>query len=187
MLLNILFFLFAITKAQNGTTTNATQIAVYPPFPIVDGTNMQHTQRAYDVSLISAISTTTLVYAISCSPLTTMTRFNDVCGTDYVPNVVTVTESPDEWHWSAQGKSLACSNLREKTKTCTSVTNRLESYVAPGTETDFLAGFLDYFTTMVPVAVNVTAGFENVPGTGKLSAQRYQKIFKADLSSSPSL
>lgn len=97
-----------------------------------------------------------------------MTRFNDVCGTSYVPNVITVTESPDEWHWSAQGKSLGCTNLRDKTKTCTSVTNTLESYVAPGTETYFLAGFLDYFTTMTPVAVNLTAGIENVPVTGML-------------------
>ncbi|XPS79013.1 hypothetical protein M3J09_011007 [Ascochyta lentis] len=102
MLFLLLSLLITVAKAQNSTATEATQIAVYPPFPIRNGTNMQHTQRAYDVSFISAISTTTLVYAISCSPLTTMTRFNDVCGTAYVPNVITVTESPDEWHWSAQ-------------------------------------------------------------------------------------
>ncbi len=96
-----------------------------------------------------------------------MTRFNDVCGTSYVPNVITVTESPEKWQWSAQGKSLECTNLGEATKTCTSVTNRLESYIAPGTSDDFLAGFLEYFTTMTPVAVNLTAGFENVPATSK--------------------
>lgn len=98
-----------------------------------------------------------------------MTRFNDVCGTSYVESVITVTESPDEWHWSAQGKSLVCSNLREKTKTCTSVTNLLGSYVAPGTQDDLLIGFLDYFTTMTPVLVNLTAGAENVPATGEYS------------------
>ncbi|KAJ8119131.1 hypothetical protein OPT61_g16 [Boeremia exigua] len=165
MLLVIFSLLIAAAQAQNSTAASVTQIAVYPPFPIRDGTNMQHTQRAYDVSLITAISSTTLVYAISCSPWTTMTRFNDVCGTSYVPEVITVTESPDEWHWSAQGKSLVCSNLREKTKTCTSVSNNYGSYIAPGTQSDFLAGFLEYYTTMTPVAVNLTAGFENVPAT----------------------
>ncbi|KAJ4993204.1 hypothetical protein SVAN01_01179 [Stagonosporopsis vannaccii] len=167
MLFTFFSLLIAASQAQsiNNTAASVTQIAVYPPFPIRNGTNMQHTQRAYDVSLITAISSTTVVYAISCSPWTTMTRFNDVCGTSYVPDVITVTESPDEWHWSAQGKSLVCSNLREKTKTCTSITNRLESYIAPGTQDGLLAGFLEYFTTMSPVAVNVTAGFENVPAT----------------------
>lgn len=167
MFFTALTFLIAAAQAQNTSSTTApvTQIAVYPPFPIRDDTNMQHTQRAYDVSLITAISSTTLVYAISCSPWTTMTRFNDVCGTSYVPNVITVTESPDEWRWEAQGKSLVCSNLKEKTKTCTSVTNRLESYIAPGTEDGLLAGFLDYYTTMSPVLVNLTAGAENVPAT----------------------
>ena len=171
MLFTIFSLFIATTQAQNSTTTSVTQIAVYPPFPIRNGTNMQHTQRAYDVSLITAISSTTLIYAISCSPWTTMTRFNDVCGTSYVPNVITVTESPDEWHWSAQGKSLECTNLREKTKTCTSVSNNYGSNIAPGTQdgADFLAGFLEYFTTMTPVAVNLTAGFENVPATGKLA------------------
>ncbi|KAH6625460.1 hypothetical protein C7974DRAFT_202012 [Boeremia exigua] len=165
MLLTIFALLVAATQAQNSTTASVTQIAVYPPFPIRSDTNMRHTQRAYGVSLITAISSTTFVYAISCSPWTTMTRFNDVCGTSYVPEVITVTESPDEWHWSAQGKSLVCSNLREKTKTCTSVTNSLGSYIAPGTQDGLLIGFLDYFTTMTPVAVNLTAGFENVPAT----------------------
>ncbi|UPX17536.1 uncharacterized protein EKO05_0007885 [Ascochyta rabiei] len=167
MLFTILSLLVTVAKAQNSTIAEATQIAVYPPFPIRNGTNMQHIQRAYEVSFISAISTTTLVYAISCSPLTTMTRFNDVCGTSYVPNIITVTESPDEWHWSAQGKSLECTNLREKTKTCTSITNNYGSNIAPGTQdgSDFLAGFLEYFTTMTPVAVNLTAGFGNVPAT----------------------
>lgn len=178
MLLAILSLLAAATQAQNSTqsennnATQPTQIAVFPPFPIRSGTNMQHTQRAYDVSLITAISSTTLVYAISCSPWTTMTRFNDVCGTSFVPNVVTVTEGPDMWQWTAQGKTVYCTNLREKTKACTSVTNSLESYFAPVTGTqdsgDFLAGFLEYFTTMTPVAVNLTAGFENVPATGIL-------------------
>jgi hypothetical protein len=168
MLLTILSFLITATQAQNSTSNGTQQIIpVYPPFPIRNGTNMQHTQRAYGVSFISAISSTTLVYAITCTPLTTMTRYNDVCGTSYVPNVITVTESPDEWHWSAQGKSLECTNLREKTKTCTSITNNYGSNIAPGTETDFLAGFLDYFTTMTPVAANLTAGFNNVPATGK--------------------
>lgn len=168
MLFAFLPLVFSAVQAQNSTSPSATQIAVYPPFPIRNGTNMQHTQRAYDVSLITAISTSTLVYAISCSPWTTMTRFNDVCGTSYVPNVITVTESPEEWHWSAQGKSLECTNLREKTKTCTSVTNNYGSDNAPGTQNvgDFLPGFLNYFTTMTPVAVNLTAGFENVPATG---------------------
>lgn len=172
MLFTVISLLIAAAQAQNSTSTSAsvTQIAVYPPFPIRNGTNMQHSERAYDVSLITAISSTTIVYAISCSPWTTMTRFNDVCGTSYVDNVITVTESPDEWHWSAQGKSLICSNLREKTKTCTSITNRLESYIAPGTQDGLLAGFLEYFTTMSPVAVNLTAGFENVPATGEFSS-----------------
>lgn len=176
MIFTILPLLLAATRAQNTTysqITNAnspTQIAIYPPFPIRSDTNMQHTQRAYDVSLITLISSTTLVYAISCSPWTTMTRFNDVCGTSFVPSVVTVTEGPDAWQWTAQGKTLYCTGLKEKTKSCTSVTNNLESYFAPltGTTEDFLPGFLGYFTTMSPVAVNVTAGFENVPSTGKL-------------------
>jgi hypothetical protein len=177
MLLAILSLLVAATQAtqpSNSNATQPTQIAVYPPFPIRSDTNMQHTQRAYDVSLITAISSTTLVYAISCSPWTTMTRFNDVCGTSFVPNVITVTEGPDNWQWTAQGKTLYCTSLKEKTKSCTSVTNRLESYFAPVTGTqdsgDFLAGFLEYFTTMTPVAVNLTAGAENVPATGKWSA-----------------
>ncbi|KAF3047161.1 hypothetical protein E8E12_011508 [Didymella heteroderae] len=107
-ILPLLPLLFAATQAQNTTqsgtnnVTSPTQIAVYPPFPIRSDTNMQHTQRAYDVSLITTISSTTLVYAISCSPWTTMTRFNDVCGTSYVPNIITVTEGPDEWQWTAQ-------------------------------------------------------------------------------------
>jgi len=177
MLLTILALLCAATQAQNTTQTQpsdvqSTQIAVYPPFPIRSDTNMQHTQRAYAISLITAISTSTLVYAISCSPWTTMTRFNDVCGTSYVPNVITVTEGPAEWQWTAQGKTLYCTGLGEKTKRCTSVTNSLESYFAPvtgiSTSDDFLPGFLGYFTTMSPVAVNVTAGFENVPATGIL-------------------
>lgn len=100
-----------------------------------------------------------------------MTRFNDVCGTSYVPNVITVTEGPDAWQWTAQGKTLYCTELGAKTKRCTSVTNSLESYVAPvttGGDEDLLPGFLGYFTTMSPVAVDVTAGFENVPATGML-------------------
>ncbi|KAF1927752.1 uncharacterized protein M421DRAFT_174712 [Didymella exigua CBS 183.55] len=174
MLLAILSLLVTASQAQNSTqesnnnATQPTQIAVYPPFPIRSDTNMQHTQRAYDVSLITAISSTTIVYAISCSPWTTMTRFNDVCGTNNVDSIITVTEGPDNWQWTAQGKTLYCTNLSDKTKSCTSVTNSLGSYFAPVTGTeggDFLAGFLEYFTTMSPVAVNLTAGFENVPST----------------------
>ena len=177
MLLTIIPLLLAAIQAQNTTQSQSnnasapTQIAVYPPFPIRPDTNMQHTQRAYGISLITAISTSTLVYAISCSPLTTMTRFNDVCGTSYVPDVITVTEGPDAWQWTAQGKTLYCTGLGEKTKRCTSVTNSLESYVAPvttGGDEDLLPGFLGYFTTMSLVAVDVTAGFENVPATGML-------------------
>lgn len=176
MLLTILPLLLAATQAQNTThpppnTAAPTQIAVYPPFPIRSDTNMQHTQRAYAISLITAISSTTLVYAISCSPWTSMTRFNDVCGTAYVPDVVTVTEGPDAWQWTAQGKTLYCTGLGEETKRCTSVTNSLESYFAPVTTGtgvgDFLPGFLGYFTTMERVAVNVTAGWENVDSTGE--------------------
>lgn len=176
MLLAILTLLVAATQAQNSTqasnndATQPTQIAIYPPFPIRSDTNMQHTQRAYDVSIITAISSTTIVYAISCSPLTTMTRFNDVCGTSFVDNVITVTEGPDKWQWTNSGKTLYCTNLSGNTKTCTSVTNSLGSDFAPVTGTeggDFLAGFLEYFTTMTPVAVNLTAGFENVPSTGE--------------------
>ena len=69
-----------------------------------------------------------------------MTRFNDVCGTSYVPNVITVTEGPEEWQWTAQGKTLYCTGLGSETKSCTSVTNSLESYFAPATGTN--EGFL---------------------------------------------
>jgi hypothetical protein len=176
MLLTVLSLLLAAAQAQNstfsqpGNATTPTPIAVFPPFPIRSDANMQHTQRAYGISLITLISTSTLVYAISCSPWTTMTRFNDVCGTSYVPNVITVTEGPEEWQWTAQGKTLYCTGLGSETKSCTSVTNSLESYFAPATGTNegFLPGFLGYFTTMSKVAVNVTAGFGNVPATGML-------------------
>ncbi|KAJ4343600.1 hypothetical protein N0V87_000367 [Didymella glomerata] len=166
MLLTVLSLLLAAAQAQNstfsqpGNATTPTPIAVFPPFPIRSDTNMQHTQRAYGISLITLISTSTLVYAISCSPWTTMTRFNDVCGTSYVPNVITVTEGPEEWQWTAQ----VLASLRDDATAL--VTIQTGSPSGPGSVAVSTMGPTSITAPVLTVSENSMSGPRETASTG---------------------